>query len=259
MTTLFISDLHLEAARPDMTDAFLQLLNGEARDADALYILGDLFESWVGDDVSMADHPAAIAGLRELSQHGVPIYVLRGNRDFLLGSGFEQATGSRLLPDASTITLYGQRLSILHGDVLCTDDLSYQRFRRVTQLRWLQKLFLSLPAKLRRRFAVWLREQSQLKHQRRSEQQEHEGQQDQESQQKNDITDVNPQAVQDYFHSEAVDCMVHGHTHRPAIHHSTTAKHKQTRIVLGDWYEQASMLRWSANGYELDSFPLASS
>jgi len=153
VTTLFISDLHIDAGVPEITQQFLRLLASEARDAEALYILGDLFESWVGDDAADADQLAAMAGLRTLTSAGVPCFVMHGNRDFLLGTRFTAMTGARLLPDPLIVTLYGEPVLVMHGDALCTDDRAYQRLRATVRDAGWQRQFLALSVAARRALA----------------------------------------------------------------------------------------------------------
>ena len=235
MTTLFISDLHLEAARPDITEQFVALLRGEAASAEALYILGDLFEQWIGDDDPDPEKLRIIRALRALTSSGVRCFLLHGNRDFLIGRRFAKSSGVQLLPDGTVIDLYGQRVLLLHGDVLCTDDHSYQRLRKIVRNPLVQLIFRTLSLRQRQRLAEKIRAGS--KH--------HIGAV------AAYIMDVNPQAVLDTLLHYGVDIMVHGHTHRPAIHQLAGNGKSATRIVLGDWHTQGSVLRWDRSGYEL--------
>ena len=245
MTTLFISDLHLDAARPAITAQFLDFLAGEARQADALYILGDLFEAWVGDDDPSEPGAGVAAALRALAASGVPVAFIRGNRDFLLGEGFARAAGLRILADPSVIDLYGRPTLLLHGDLLCSDDTAYQQFRAQTRdPRWLAQ-FLAQPLAARLAFAAQARQashgrQQAMKHDDRAAFET--------------VTDVTPATVVDTFARYGIDLMIHGHTHRPAIHALPVGGHECRRIVLGDWYEQGSVLRVRRDG----SFALAS-
>lgn len=238
MTTLFISDLHLDGSHPDITEQFLEFLRGEARNARALYILGDLFEAWIGDDDPDADKQRVVRALRDVTAGGVRCFIMHGNRDFLLGKRFCAETGSRLLADGTIVDLYGRRVLLMHGDTLCTDDPAYQRLRRIVR-NPLVKLFLrNLSLRQRQRLAAKMRAGSKA----------HIDAMDKAAP---DIMDVNQQAVVQAFRQHHVDCMVHGHTHRPAVHEVDIDGHKATRIVLGDWYDQGSVLRWSEKGYEL--------
>jgi UDP-2,3-diacylglucosamine hydrolase len=243
MTTWFISDLHLSPARPDIAELFERFLQNQAQHADALYILGDLFDAWIGDD-DTSDFVAAVqAALRQLTDSGVPVYFIAGNRDFLIGQRFAQITGVQLLDEPSIIDLYDTPTLILHGDTLCTDDISYQRFRKIIRQRWLQKLLLALPLSLRMRIANKLRAASKT--------------QQPLSEQQLKIMDANEHAVREQFIQYDVQCMIHGHTHRPAIHqHRLPNGETAERIVLGDWYTQGSFLKVTPSGRELiaDSF-----
>jgi UDP-2,3-diacylglucosamine hydrolase len=238
MTTLFISDLHLDAERPQITRLFGEYVDGEARNADALYILGDLFEAWIGDD-DPSDTGAFVAQrLRALSDSGVPVYFIRGNRDFLLGDDYARRAGMTILPDPAVAVLYGKPVLLLHGDLLCTDDVAYQQFRAQTRDPQWQAQFLAQPLTARLAFAKAAREASKA-HQS--------GLQAQGTMET--ITDVSPATVADTFRRYGIDRMIHGHTHRPATHeHDGT-----TRIVLGDWYEQGSVLRVTPDSAELSA------
>ncbi len=236
--TLFISDLHLTAERPAISALFLEFLRGRARQAEALYILGDLFEYWIGDDV--AGHPEVrplLQALRELTDAGVPVYVMHGNRDFLLGAGFEQQTGCRIIPDPTLIDLYGERVLLMHGDMLCTDDLDYLKLR--TMLRdpqWVQA-FLAKPVPERIAMVREYREVSKTAT----------------AAKKPEIMDVNPGAVNEALRQHGVRHLIHGHTHRPARHVLELDGSPARRTVLGDWYEQGSVLVCTADGCTLEN------
>ena len=232
MSTLFISDLHLDASRPAATDAFLRLLAGEAREADALYILGDLFEAWVGDDDPGEPGARACAAMRALADAGVPVFLMRGNRDFLFGPAMAARTGATLLPDPCVIDLHGTPTLLMHGDLLCSDDLAYQAFRaQVRDPAW-RANFLAQPLAARQAFAAQARAASQAHQQGVSEA----------------ITDVTPATVAGTMRHYGVRRLIHGHTHRPGIHSLDVDGDRATRIVLGDWYEQASILRVTRDG-----------
>jgi UDP-2,3-diacylglucosamine hydrolase len=237
--TLFISDLHLDPERPAITELFGRFLDGEARGADALYILGDLFEAWVGDD-DPSTAGAFVAGrLHALADSGVPVHFIRGNRDFLLGEDFARRSGMTILPDPAVVMLHGEPTLILHGDLLCSDDTAYQQFRAQTRdPRW-QQDFLSQTLDARLAFAAQARAASKARYGEL-----------QASGQSETITDVAPATVREWFRRYGVRCMIHGHTHRPAIHDEGDGR---TRIVLGDWYEQGSVLRVDANGMKLET------
>ena len=241
MATLFVSDLHLDEARPAITALFLDFLRGPARRAEALVILGDLFEAWVGDDEDGAVAQAVRAGLRELVASGVPVFAMRGNRDFLLGPRFVEDTGVQLLADPCVMQVAGEPTLLMHGDLLCTDDLGYQEFRRQVREPGWSETFLSQPLEARRAFAARARAASQ-------------GHQDQlkASGRLEAITDVSEQAVLDTLARFGVSRLVHGHTHRPAIHSLELADRRAQRVVLGDWYEQGSVLRVDADGLVLE-------
>lgn len=237
-TTLFISDLHLDGERPDITAQFLEFLEREARQAQALYILGDLFEAWIGDDDPDPDKRRVVAALRALTQSGVPVYFIHGNRDFLIGRKFAAETGVRLLEDGTLIELYGKRVLLMHGDTLCIDDPSYQRLRRIVRNPLVQFIMRRLSLRQRQKLAAKMRAGSKA----------HIESMDQAAPQ---IMDVNQQEVCRTFEEEHADIIVHGHTHRPAVHEVQIGSHTVTRIVLGDWYEQGSVLRWDERGFEL--------
>ena len=237
MAALFISDLHIDASRPAISEQFLSFLAGEARQADALYILGDLFESWIGDDAADAAQTAAIAGLNSLTSRGVPCFVMHGNRDFLLAKQFCRMSGAQLLPDPLIVTLYGVPVLLMHGDALCTDDRAYQRLRAtVRQTDW-QRQFLALSVASRRALAGAARVGS-VAHTAAVEYA---------------ITDVNGDSVAEALRNAGTTTLLHGHTHRPAIHALEVDGRPCTRIVLGDWYDQGSLLRWDHHGPELVS------
>lgn len=227
MSILFISDLHLDEARPHIVDLYTKLLGGGAREADALYILGDLFESWVGDDDDSALTARVAQATRALRDSGVPVYFMHGNRDFLLGEDYAVRAGMTLLPDPTLIKIAGERVLLMHGDTLCTDDIEYQKFRTFVRDADWQRQFLARPLAERRAFATHARGESR-KHTAMA---------------KPEIMDVNPAAVAAAMRAHGVRRMIHGHTHRPATHRFDLDGHSVERIVLGDWYEQDSVLR----------------
>lgn len=232
-STLFISDLHLAPSRPQMVAALQALLRGPARDAAALYILGDLFDSWVGDDQLREPVAAAVAGaLAELSAQGVPIYLQNGNRDFLLGEHFAKVCGAKLLPDAVVHDLHGTPTLLMHGDLLCTDDIDYQRFRRYWADPKRRRRALSRPYFVRRAVAAVLRFASQRASARKNA----------------SIMDVNAGAVIAAMREYGVNRMIHGHTHRPARHVVSVDGEAGERWVLADWYRVGSYLEVSAAG-----------
>jgi UDP-2,3-diacylglucosamine hydrolase len=230
--TLFASDLHLDSEAPWAIDAFLKFLDGEARGAEALYLLGDLFEVWVGDDDDDPDHARACAGLARLTASGVAVYALHGNRDFLLGAPFERHTGVKLLPDPVMVDLYGVPTLLSHGDAFCTEDTSYQELRSIVRKPAWQRRFLSLPLDARRELASAARAGSKA----------HTGRTIP------TIMDVNPDAVTRAFRATGARRLIHGHTHRPAIHPSVIDGVPAERVVLAPWYEAASCVAVDANG-----------
>ncbi|RZA21472.1 MAG: UDP-2,3-diacylglucosamine diphosphatase [Lysobacteraceae bacterium] len=237
MTTLFIADLHLDPERPVITELFGRFLDGEARQAQALYILGDLFEAWVGDDDPSAAGAFVAEKLRGLVDAGVPVYFIRGNRDFLLGGDYATRAGMAVLPDPAVVVLHGQATLVLHGDLLCTDDVAYQQFRAQSRdPRW-QAQFLEQPLQARLAFAAQARAASKARYGELVAAGTAET-----------IGDVAPATVREWFKRYGVRRMIHGHTHRPAIHDEGGGN---TRIVLGDWYEQGSVLRVGEDGFDL--------
>jgi UDP-2,3-diacylglucosamine hydrolase len=235
MTTLFISDLHLDGSRPRIVESFIEFVRDEARHANALYILGDLFEAWIGDDAVDGTARVVAEALAELQRSGVPCFFMHGNRDFLVGDGYARRARLTLLPDPAVIDIEGERTLVMHGDGLCLDDLPYQAFRRQSRdPRW-QREFLSRPLGERREFAARARAES-ARYTRSVEE---------------PITDVNGGAVAVAMRTHAVQRLIHGHTHRPAIHALDIDGQAAERIVLGDWYEQGSVLRIEPGTREL--------
>jgi UDP-2,3-diacylglucosamine hydrolase len=235
MAVLFISDLHLSGERPAILGLFQSFLAGEAARAEALYILGDLFEAWLGDDAVTPDSQPVLDGLKRLTGTGVPVYVMRGNRDFLLGERFARLTGCRLLADEHVIDLYGNPTLLLHGDTLCTDDVEYQQVRAMVRSPAWQQAFLAKSIDERIRFAREARAKSREVTQNKAE----------------EIMDVNAQAVGAALERHGVSRLIHGHTHRPAVHRHDLHGKAATRIVLGDWYSQSSVLRVDETGFLL--------
>ncbi|HKE43781.1 MAG TPA: UDP-2,3-diacylglucosamine diphosphatase [Steroidobacteraceae bacterium] len=237
MSTLFVSDLHLDAQHPEITSQFLEFLSGEARQAQALYILGDLFEVWIGDDDPEPEKRRVIAALRALTASGVPCYVMHGNRDFLLGERFCADSGCQLLEDPTIIHLHGQRVLTMHGDALCTDDHAYQKLRAMVRDPGWQRMFLALSHEQRRMLAEQARAGSKAHI----------------AQAMSTIMDVNQQAVATAMRATGVQLLLHGHTHRPNVHRFDLDGTPAARIVLGDWYDQGSVLRWDEGGFDLQS------
>jgi UDP-2,3-diacylglucosamine hydrolase len=239
MTTLFMSDLHLEAKHPEIGEQFLDFLAGEARDVEALYILGDLFDAWLGDDDPNPYYAQMKLALRELTNTGVPVYFMHGNRDFAIGVEFAAETGLRILNDPAVVNLYGKDVLLSHGDALCTDDIQYQQVRAMTRNpEWLA-MMLAKSIEERIAFAVEARRQSMERGESLSDA----------------IMDVNQDAVVAVLREHRVDTLLHGHTHRPAVHEVDLGDSTATRIVLGDWYDHGSVVRWDANGPRLETMP----
>jgi len=237
MPTLFISDLHLDDRRPETTAQALKFLQDEAYGADALYILGDLFEFWLGDDVPSQCSLDMAGELKEVSDSGVPCYFMHGNRDFLLREDYAARAGLELLPEEYVAELYGERVLLMHGDSLCTDDVAYQQFRTMVRNPAWQREFLAKSPQERLQTALQARDASAA----------HKGAVDM------TIMDVNPGEVVAAFERHGVHRMIHGHTHRPATHDLEVRGRPAQRIVLGDWYTQGSVLRVRPGSYELSS------
>jgi UDP-2,3-diacylglucosamine hydrolase len=230
--SLFASDLHLESATPWAIDAFLAFLDGPARAAISLYLLGDIFEAWVGDDDDDPDYIRACDGLKRLAGSGVAVYAMHGNRDFLLGHEFERRTGAKLLPDPVVVDLHGVPSLLSHGDVFCTEDSQYQQLRSIVRQRSWQRRFLGLPLATRRLLANAARAGSRAHNERTAP----------------TIMDVNPDAVSRAMRATAARRLIHGHTHRPAVHRFELDGNAVERIVLAPWYETASCARIDAHG-----------
>jgi UDP-2,3-diacylglucosamine hydrolase len=229
---LFVSDLHLDATAPEAVTQFTGFLEREAGACDGLYILGDLFETWIGDDDDDATRAAVCTALRGLTSRGIACHVMRGNRDFLLGSKFERATGCTLLPDPALLLVGSVRAVLTHGDLLCTADHGYQQFRSLVRNTGFQSDFLRLPVATRRALARLARTTSR-EHTR---------------QLRHEITDVTVAAVEAALRCSASTLLIHGHTHRPGIHPHQVDGRLATRIVLGDWYDQGSCLVLHTDG-----------
>ncbi len=237
--TLFISDLHLAEERPATTERFVRFLAQEVPGADALYILGDLFEYWVGDDGLALDFPARVARMLAGAARAAPTFFMHGNRDFMVASRFCAETGIRLIPDPTVIDLYGERVLLMHGDTLCTGDRAYLAFRaQVRNPAW-QAAALARPIEERIAIARGMRKDSEGAKEGKGE----------------DIMDVAPEAVEQAFASSGCRVLVHGHTHRPARHELEAAGRACVRWVLPDWYEGGGYLAVTPEGVE--AVPLA--
>ena len=241
MSTLFISDLHLEDSRPLTTGWLLEFLDGPAREAEAVYILGDLFEYWIGDDALSATALRVAEAGAALTASGVPCYFMHGNRDFLLGNAYASQLGMALLPEVQVIDLYGTPTLLLHGDSLCTDDVEYQAFRQQSRHPAWQAAVLAMSVEERLQMARTARDASKSHTESIS----------------TEIMDVNDSEVRASFQKHGVRRMIHGHTHRPAVHsYELDDGIVAQRIVLADWYAEGSYLSVTADS--VDSIKLAS-
>ena len=240
MTEHLLSDLHLPTGDSAFRTRFVRYLRHEARQADAVYLLGDLFEVWLGDDIGLDDYAEEVAALRALTDAGVPVYVQRGNRDFLLGDAFCSATGAQRLADPAPVILSGRKVLLSHGDIWCLDDVGYQRWRRFSHHPWVQAAFRALPRRWRERIAADLRRRSGHYKQTKSA----------------EIMDVRGDAVRRAAQEHGADWIIHGHTHRPAEHSLTgltqsSAPEPARRIVLADWRpERMEYLAVDTSGFQ---------
>lgn len=235
MITLFISDLHLHPERPHLTRAFFHFLHTRAQGAQALYILGDFFDAWIGDDDDTPLNAEVAAELKSLSNAGTRIFLMHGNRDFLLGETFAASAGAELLADGSVIDLYSTPTLLMHGDSLCTGDKDYIAFRQQVRSPQWQQQILAQPLAARRALAAQLREKSQEMNSLKAE----------------DIMDVTEAEVVRVMSEAHVTRLIHGHTHRPARHHLTINSQPAERIVLGDWHHLAWALEASEQSLKL--------
>lgn len=240
---LFISDLHLEENRPALTRAFLHFLEHQAPAAETLYLLGDIFDLWVGDDAMTPFHHAMAAALKRLADQGTRVMLMHGNRDFMLGQDFCKAAGATLLPDPTVINPYGQPILLMHGDLLCTQDVHYQRMRRILRNPLINWLLRNLPLQFRLKLAGKIRQTSRSLTRKKD----------------TTIVDVTQDEVIRTMQAHQVDTLIHGHTHRPAIHPFTLTdgqgEKPAIRYVLGDWSDQQGWkLTLTASGAELACF-----
>ena len=235
MSTLFISDLHLHPSRPAIIECFLTFLKQQQGQAEALYILGDLFEAWIGDDHQEPVYRPVKSALKGFRNAGTPLYLMPGNRDFLLSEQFAAETGCSLLPDPTRIDLYGTATVLMHGDSLCSDDKDYQRLRsKVRDPAW-QRDILRLPVEQRLQMARQARQLSAQSKQGKDE----------------IIMDANQDSIRRSVEESQADLLIHGHTHRPGVHTFRSNGREITRIVLGDWYESGSVLAIDPQGWQL--------
>lgn len=239
MTAWFASDLHLDPSTPEIAARFLSFLAGPVQGARSLFLLGDLFEAWIGDDDPEPAHREVIAALAGLSASGTLVYVMRGNRDFMLGERFCREAGAVLLDDPAILALAGEPLVISHGDGLCVDDRAYQKLRALVRDPAVRAGFARLPIEARRRLASEARE----------------GSREHLANAAGYITDVNHEAVAAVFRGAGASLMIHGHTHRPGVHRVQVDGSERTRVVLGAWHDTADVVRWDAGGWELVPCP----
>lgn len=235
---LLISDLHLEEQRPDITRAFLALLDGRARAAESLYILGDFFEAWIGDDAMSPFQLSICKALRALSDGGTQVFLMHGNRDFMVGKAFCKAAGCTLLKDPSVVQLNGEPVLLMHGDSLCTRDEAYMRMRRYLRNPLTLWVLRHLPLGTRHKLARKLRNESRAQTRMKA----------------NDIVDVTPEEIPRIMAQYGVRTLIHGHTHRPAIHKLQVGNDAAKRIVLGDWDRQGWALQVDEQGFQLTAF-----
>lgn len=235
MHTLFISDLHLHESRPQVTRAFFHFLYSHAIHAETLYILGDFFDAWIGDDDDSELLQDVASGLHKLSELGVAIYFMHGNRDFLLGKAYASKAGMSLIDDGTVIDLYGTPTLLMHGDTLCTGDTEYQQFRTMVRSPQWQQQILAQPLAARRALAAQLRAKSQSMNSLKAD----------------DIMDVSPTEVIAQMEAARVTRLIHGHTHRPARHQLVVAGNPAERIVLGDWHDSGWCIKADQNSIDL--------
>lgn len=241
MTQLIISDLHLDPSRPAVTRAFYEFLQDRAREAETLYILGDFFEAWVGDD---DDAPLSLEiqdKLRQYVDAGHKLFFMHGNRDFLVGEGFARNTGATLLEDPTVVSLGGENVLLMHGDSLCTGDTEYMAFRQQARNPAWQQSLLSRPLEERRAIAAQLRATSKSMNSLKAE----------------DIMDVTQSEVERLMLENGVQTLIHGHTHRPAVHEFSLDNGPARRIVLGDWHDLGWCIRADNNRLDLINWPIA--
>ncbi|MEM6820118.1 MAG: UDP-2,3-diacylglucosamine diphosphatase [Pseudomonadota bacterium] len=240
MTTLFISDLHIDPGAPEIARQLVDFLAKDARKAETLYILGDLFEAWIGDDDPEPHYSMVQDAFTEFTRLGIPTYFMHGNRDFLIGQQFARRTGMTLLDDPVVHEIEGTRVLLSHGDRYCTDDIEYQTVRKTVRDPAWQQQVLSLPIEARRQMAGQARSESASANAAKS----------------MEIMDVNSEAIENALLEYEVTCMLHGHTHRPMIHDLTLPDGQPAqRLVLGDWYTQGSVGHWDEAGFRLESLP----
>lgn len=236
MRDLFISDIHLTAEKPEITQAFVAFLRSKTESCRNLYLLGDIFEAWLGDDLILENTQYILSEIKKLSDKGISVFFQHGNRDFLVSDRFSDITGAHILKDEAIITLPdGQVALLMHGDQLCTDDLEYQQFRQMVRQPLWQQHFLQKQPEERIAIARQLREASQMRNQQKTE----------------EIMDVNDQAVAEALSRHQCSLLIHGHTHRPQVHHN----HHSVRYVLGDWGPDVWYIEADTDGLQLKHYP----
>ena len=240
MTAWFASDLHLDPSTPQIADRFKRFLAGAARGARSLFLLGDLFEAWIGDDEPEPAHREVVAAIADAAASGTLVYVMRGNRDFMLGERFCADAGAILLDDPAILPVGGERVLLSHGDGLCVDDRAYQKLRALVRDPSLREGFARLPIEARRRLASEARE----------------GSREHLANASSYITDVNQPAVESVMRDAGVPLMIHGHTHRPGVHRFRADGVDRTRVVLGAWHDEAHVVRWDDAGWQLIPCPV---
>jgi len=243
MTTLFISDLHLSPDNEALIQLTIEFLSTQTKDIDALYLLGDVFNTWLGDDIVAVEFEPLITQLQQLHQAGIKTFLMVGNRDFMMGKHFAERCGCQLIAEPTVIDLYGIKTLLIHGDSLCTDDVSYQRYRRKTRNMFLQWCFLHLPVRYRQGISDKIKQKSRQQKQYKSSM----------------IMDVNQLEVSRIMQQYGVQYLIHGHTHRPAIHLFTIADKPAYRIVLGDWDNNISFLKCNDHHFVLSDHRISES
>jgi UDP-2,3-diacylglucosamine hydrolase len=240
MTVLLISDLHIDAGQPETVQRFLRFVDREAGSAEALYILGDFFEAWIGDADCHPGWKPVIEALASACRHRIACHIMHGNRDFLIGKRFATATGCKLLDEHEIVDIHGQRALLMHGDLLCTDDTEYMAMRAMARNPEWQRQILAKPVEERRAMAQELRRRSRTENATKPE----------------EIMDVNQAAVEQTMREHGVRTLIHGHTHRPAVHRFPLDGEEAVRIVLGAWDDHAAIVRWDENGPRLETVTL---
>ncbi len=240
MTSWFASDLHLDPSTPEIAARFQRFLAGPVRGARSLFLLGDIFEAWLGDDDPEPAHREVVRSIAAVAAGGTLVYVMRGNRDFMIGERFCADAGAILLDDPAIVALGGERLMLSHGDGLCVDDRAYQRLRALVRDESLRADFARLPIDARRRLASEARA----------------GSREHLANASGYITDVNQSAVESIMRAAGVGLMIHGHTHRPGVHRFCSGDSDRTRMVLGAWHDDANVIRWDVSGPHLIRCPV---